>query len=140
MRTMRLTLSVASLSIFATLVAAPAMSRDWQVQTASGQKVAAHFYCSGLKQKTCAENGLPQIEVTGPPSDGTVSFSNILSSNTFTRVGEVRVGKQCPTVPRHCIQIYYTPSPGYAGSDHFSYSVSNPDGQIWHDTMTVIVH
>lgn len=140
MRTTRLSLSLVSLSIFATLAATPALSRSWQAQTAPAQKVAAHFYCTGMNQKTCKETALPQIEVTAPPSDGTVSFGNIMSNNVFTRVGEVRVGKKCPAVPRNCVQIYYTPAPGYSGSDHFSYTVSNADGQQWHDILTIVVH
>jgi hypothetical protein len=140
MRTMRLSRSLVSLSIFATLAATPATARSWQVQTASGQKVAAHGYCAGMNQKTCSEVGLPQIAVTAPPSSGTVSFGNTISNNSITRVGEVRVGKRCPDVPRHCVEIYYTPAPGYSGSDHFSYTVSNPDGQKWHDTLIVVVH
>lgn len=140
MRTKRVSLSLVSLSLFAMLITTPAISRSWQVQTASAQKVAAHGYCAGMNQKTCTETGLPRIDVTAPPSGGTVSFGNTISNSSFTRVGEVRVGKQCPEVPRHCVEIYYTPTPGYSGSDHFSYTVSNPGGQTWHDTLTVVVH
>jgi len=140
MRTMRLNLSLVSLSIFATLVATSAMSRSWQTQTASGQKVAAHAYCAGLNQTTCTETALPQIDVTEPPSGGTISFGNTTSNDVFTRVGEVRIGKQCPALPRHCVQIYYTPATGFRGADHFSYTVSNANGQKWRDTLTVVVH
>jgi hypothetical protein len=140
MRTMRLSLSLVLLSIFATLFPTSAMSRSWQTQTASGQKVAAHAYCTGLNQTTCTETALPQIDVTAPPSGGTISFGNTMSNNVFTRVGEVRIGKHCPALPRHCVEIYYTPATGYRGADHFSYTVSNPDGQKWRDTLTVVVH
>jgi len=140
MRTMRLSLVLVSLSIFATLVATSAMSRSWQTQTASGQKVAAHAYCSGLNQTTCTETALPQIDVTAPPSGGTISFGHTMSNNVFTRVGEVRIGKQCPALPRHCVEIYYTPATGFRGDDHFSYTVSNANGQKWRDTLTVVVH
>jgi len=140
MKTMRPSLSLVSLSIFATLVATSAMSRTWQTQTASGQKVTAHAYCTGLNQKTCTETALPQIEVTAPPSGGTISFGDTIKNDVFTRVGEVRTGIQCPALPRHCVEIYYTPAPGYSGVDHFSYTVSNSDGQKWRDTLTVVVH
>jgi hypothetical protein len=78
--------------------------------------------------------------VTAPPSGGKISFGHTMSNNVFTRVGEVRTGKQCPALPRHCVEIYYTPAIGYRGADHFSYTVSNADGQKWRDTLTVVVH
>jgi Big-like domain-containing protein len=131
---------MASFWIVAVFLASETEARDWQAQTESGQKLAAHAYCSGMKQATCTETPLPKIEITAPPGGGTISFENTMQNNVFTRVGEVRTGKKCPVVPRHCVQIYYTPAPGYQGPDRFSYTVSNSDGQKWHDTITVDVH
>ena len=122
------------------LVAGPAVSRSWQAQTSAGRRVDAHNYCSGLRKVTCSETGVPQIDIVSGPNSGSISFGNSISSNVFTRVGEERVGKQCPQLPRHCIQILYTPVAGFHGADHFSYTVANPGGQFWHDDLTVVVH
>jgi hypothetical protein len=133
-------LPLAAFSVFAALIGTSATARDWQTQTELGQKIAAHAYCAGVKQSTCAETALPKIAVTTPPRAGTVDLENTMQTNVFSRVGEARTGKRCPALPRHCVEIYYTPAPDYRGADQFSYTVSNPDGQKWRDTIMVDVH
>jgi Big-like domain-containing protein len=129
-----------SLVLMAGLLTGPAGARDWKVQGDAGQRIAAHAYCTGIKQRTCAETALPKVEITTPPKNGAITFGNTISENVFNRVGEVRTGKlACPSVPHHCVQIYYTPTANYHGADQFSYTVFVADGQQWRDTIAVDV-
>jgi hypothetical protein len=122
-------------------IASVAEARDWKIQADSDQQIRAHGYCAGKNRRTCVEIAVPKVEITVPPKNGTITFGNDTSSDTFIRVGEVRVGRPaCPAVPVHCAAIFYTSKADYHGSDQFSYSVLNADGQKWNDTITVDVH
>ena len=97
-----------------------------------GQEVKIFTYASFNRQ--CQSNNQPQITLRIRPAHGTVAIRPGQSTVSVIREG----APDCTGKTYLGTAVFYTPEPGYRGSDQFDYDVLNKDNTA-HDTAIISI-
>lgn len=117
-----------------TAVSAPGAQRPDIIRTAAAAPdQATRLFAHSHLGTNCRSDALPTIEVTTPPSSGTVVIRETVVTAATT--GSARTN--CLGATTSGVGVFYTPAAGFTGLDRFRYTLTNPGGRS--QTYAVIV-
>jgi hypothetical protein len=126
---------IAMLSLVSVIVT-PANAEDMNVLVQSGvksQKIHFWGHCNGT---TCAFEGYPEVKIVEPRTHGTVSFQQGRELPHFPPSSPC---SRCNQVPAAVVRVFYSPQPGFVGTDYISTDTTFPDHRFCHDRFTITV-
>jgi hypothetical protein len=84
----------------------------------------------------CSSQGLPTVRITKSPTHGSLSERNGTDFPSFPSNNQ---RYRCNLRREPSVQLFYTPQPGFMGTDYVGVDVIHPDGRNdqWNFSITV---